>query len=59
MFSVTKDMMGESEHGAFYVVRKANMVAVYSNLSDCQAQVSSSVIIFNPTTISFATVKND
>lgn len=31
------------EGDAFYVVRKGDVVAVYKNLSDCQAQVSSSV----------------
>ncbi|KAJ3682442.1 hypothetical protein LUZ60_015015 [Juncus effusus] len=31
------------EGGGFYVVRKGNTIAVYKNLSDCQAQVSSSV----------------
>ncbi|WOL06190.1 hypothetical protein Cni_G14922 [Canna indica] len=28
---------------SFYVVRKGNMIAIYQSLSDCQAQVSSSV----------------
>ncbi|XP_020082707.1 uncharacterized protein LOC109706335 isoform X1 [Ananas comosus] len=31
------------EGDAFYVVRKGDVVAVYKNLTDCQAQVSSSV----------------
>ncbi|KAF3328152.1 putative RNase [Carex littledalei] len=32
------------EGSDYYVVRKGNTVAVYKNLSDCQAQVSSSVL---------------
>nr|XP_043606209.1 uncharacterized protein LOC122578332 isoform X2 [Erigeron canadensis] len=35
-------MMGE-EKNAFFVVRKGDLVGVYKNLSDCQAQVGSSV----------------
>lgn len=33
----------EEEKNAFYVVRKGDIVGVYKNLSDCQAQVGSSV----------------
>ncbi|PIA62192.1 hypothetical protein AQUCO_00200294v1 [Aquilegia coerulea] len=33
----------EEEKNAFYVVRKGDVVGVYKNLSDCQAQVGSSV----------------
>lgn len=35
-------MMGE-EKNAFFVVRKGDLVGVYKNLSDCQAQVGSSI----------------
>lgn len=35
------------ESNAFYVVRKGNTVAVYKNFNDCQAQVSSSVCVFD------------
>ncbi|XP_010254728.1 PREDICTED: uncharacterized protein LOC104595616 isoform X2 [Nelumbo nucifera] len=35
--------MGEDEKDAFYVVRKGDIVGVYKTLSDCQAQVGSSV----------------
>lgn len=34
----------ELEKNAFYVVRKGDVVGVYESLSDCQAQVGSSVI---------------
>lgn len=34
----------ELEKNAFYVVRKGDVVGVYGSLSDCQAQVGSSVI---------------
>lgn len=37
-----KSAMAE-ESGAFYVVRKGDIVGIYKRLSDCQAQVSSSV----------------
>ncbi|KAK1423035.1 hypothetical protein QVD17_18328 [Tagetes erecta] len=42
--SVSKlgDMLGE-EKNAFFVVRKGDLVGVYKNLNDCQAQVGSSV----------------
>lgn len=33
----------EEENKAFYVVRKGDVIGIYQNLSDCQAQVSSSV----------------
>lgn len=33
----------EDERNAFYVVRKGDIVGVYKNLTDCQAQVGSSV----------------
>ncbi|XP_020259975.1 uncharacterized protein LOC109836481 isoform X2 [Asparagus officinalis] len=33
----------DKEDHAFYVVRKGNIVSIYRNFSDCQAQVSSSV----------------
>ncbi|PWA87513.1 Ribonuclease H1 [Artemisia annua] len=35
-------MMGEDKN-AFFVVRKGDLVGVYKNLSDCQAQVGSSI----------------
>ncbi|XP_010273728.1 PREDICTED: uncharacterized protein LOC104609182 isoform X2 [Nelumbo nucifera] len=35
--------MDEVEKGAFYVVRKGDIVGVYKTLTDCQAQVGSSV----------------
>lgn len=35
----------EEEKNAFFVVRKGDIVGVYNNLSDCQAQAGSSVII--------------
>lgn len=38
-------MLGE-EKNAFFVVRKGDLVGVYKNLSDCQAQVGSSVHSF-------------
>lgn len=34
----------EQEKSTFFVVRKGDIVGVYKNLSDCQAQVGSSVI---------------
>lgn len=34
----------EEESNAFYVVRKGDIIGIYNNLRDCQAQVSSSVI---------------
>lgn len=34
----------EKEDHAFYVVRKGDIVSIYRSLSDCQAQVSPSVI---------------
>ncbi|XP_028549746.1 uncharacterized protein LOC110096864 [Dendrobium catenatum] len=37
-----KPLMDE-ESDAFYVVRKGDIIGVYKSLSDCQAQVSSSV----------------
>lgn len=40
--SKLEKMMGE-EKNAFFVVRKGDLVGVYKNLSDCQAQVGSSV----------------
>lgn len=33
------------EGSAYYVVRKGDMVAVYKTLSDCQAQICSSVCV--------------
>lgn len=33
----------KQESEAFYVVRKGDMIGVYKNLSECQAQVSASV----------------
>lgn len=36
----------EQEKDAFFVVRKGDVVGVYKSLSDCQAQVGSSVIFF-------------
>lgn len=33
----------EEEKDAFYVVRKGDVVGIYKNLSDCQAQVGSSI----------------
>ncbi|XP_042398219.1 uncharacterized protein LOC121988718 isoform X1 [Zingiber officinale] len=33
----------EEESNAFYVVRKGDIIGIYNNLRDCQAQVSSSV----------------
>ncbi|XP_024994802.1 uncharacterized protein LOC112528110 isoform X2 [Cynara cardunculus var. scolymus] len=40
--SKLEKMLGE-EKNAFFVVRKGDLVGVYKNLSDCQAQVGSSV----------------
>ncbi|KAK1437812.1 hypothetical protein QVD17_03610 [Tagetes erecta] len=40
--SKVEEMLGE-EKNAFFVVRKGDLVGVYKNLSDCQAQVGSSV----------------
>lgn len=37
----------ELEKNAFYVVRKGDIVGVYTSLSDCQAQVGSSVILLS------------
>ena len=34
----------EQEKDAFFVVRKGDVVGIYDSLSDCQAQVGSSVI---------------
>lgn len=39
------------ESNAFYVVRKGNTVAVYKDFNDCQAQVSSSVCVFDLTNL--------
>jgi len=36
----------EQEKDAFFVVRKGDIVGVYKSLTDCQAQVGSSVIPF-------------
>lgn len=36
----------EDEKNAFYVVRKGDVVGVYTSLSDCQAQAGSSVSSF-------------
>ena len=36
----------EQEKDAFFVVRKGDIVGIYKNLTDCQAQVGSSVIPF-------------
>lgn len=33
----------EDDTNAFYIVRKGDIVGIYKSLSDCQAQVSSSV----------------
>lgn len=39
----------EDKNGGFFVVRKGDVVGVYNNLTDCQAQVGSSVgILFFP-----------
>ncbi|XP_022011689.1 uncharacterized protein LOC110911391 isoform X1 [Helianthus annuus] len=40
--SKSEKMLGE-EKNAFFVVRKGDLVGVYKNLNDCQAQVGSSV----------------
>lgn len=37
------EKMLDDEKNAFFVVRKGDLVGVYKNLSDCQAQVGSSV----------------
>jgi hypothetical protein len=37
----------EQEKDAFFVVRKGDIVGVYKNFTDCQAQVGSSVIPFS------------
>ena len=37
----------EDDKDAFFVVRKGDIVGVYKTLSECQAQVSSSVIFFD------------
>lgn len=34
----------DHENDAFFVVRKGDVVGVYKNFADCQAQVGSSVI---------------
>ncbi|OIW14348.1 hypothetical protein TanjilG_31238 [Lupinus angustifolius] len=36
-------VMSEKENDAFYVVRKGDIVGIYNSLSDCQAQLGSSV----------------
>lgn len=38
-------MEDDKEKEAFFVVRKGDIVGVYKTLSDCQDQVSSSVIL--------------
>ncbi|KAG6497146.1 hypothetical protein ZIOFF_045034 [Zingiber officinale] len=38
----------EEESNAFYVVRKGDIIGIYNNLRDCQAQVSSSLIHIVP-----------
>lgn len=43
--SVGSSMEGEKD--AFYVVRKGDVIGVYKNLSDCQAQAGFSVIPFD------------
>ena len=43
--STSKPVM-EDDKDAFFVVRKGDIVGVYKTLSECQAQVSSSVIFF-------------
>ncbi|XP_019058824.1 PREDICTED: uncharacterized protein LOC104824673 [Tarenaya hassleriana] len=39
----TVPVAADKEKDAFYVVRKGDIVGIYKNLSDCQAQVGSSV----------------
>ena len=38
----------EPEKNAFFVVRKGDVVGIYNSLTDCQAQVGSSVIFLGP-----------
>jgi hypothetical protein len=49
-----KDTPVDSASGAdpFYVVRKGDVIGIYKNLSDCQAQVSNSVKILSIRSIS-------
>lgn len=39
----TKAVIMKEENNSFFVVRKGDLVGVYKNFSDCQAQVGSSV----------------
>lgn len=48
-----KPLMDE-ESDAFYVVRKGDIIGVYKSLSDCQAQVSSSVDPLEPSSLYFS-----
>lgn len=43
-----KPVVLKEDKDSFFVVRKGDLVGVYKNLSDCQAQVGSSVIIELP-----------
>lgn len=43
------DKEKEKEKDAFFVVRKGDVIGIYKDLNDCQAQVGSSVnTIFSP-----------
>lgn len=44
--SSTVVSVADKEKYAFFVVRKGDVIGIYKDLSDCQAQVGSSVIIF-------------
>lgn len=46
----TKGAMVKDENNSFFVVRKGDLVGVYKNFSDCQAQIGSSVnnLLFPP-----------
>lgn len=39
-------MSKQEDEGSFYVVKKGDLIGVYRNLSDCQAQAGSSVNFF-------------
>lgn len=48
MLSSTVVSAVDKEKDAFFVVRKGDVIGIYKDLSDCQAQVGSSVIMFWP-----------
>lgn len=54
----TKAVIMKEENNSFFVVRKGDLVGVYKNFSDCQAQVGSSVINFLCITVKFLPLIN-